>query len=200
MRRLPVAVEPTSFLTLCCAVRSVGKGIPWISQGTMLDLTASSRFQQLADIQQDLDRRAGRPISDTSPTNTVGPVVMGADGRMRPIFPAANAGSAGPFAKPRSVHDKVQLSEEEVLAIHQTPHEELSEDRQIRQLMQHWRTKGDSFGYKPRGVIRPPPSPAESAPETPREYRQKSAELGPLWYGMVSGMVVMFVLMVIFGK
>ncbi|KAH9593443.1 hypothetical protein LSM04_005324 [Trypanosoma melophagium] len=57
--------------------------------------------------------------------------------------------------------------------------------------------QSDSYGESIRGVVSPPP-PLDMI--APREYRQQQAELGTLWWNAITIILVLFFLMVKFGR
>lgn len=205
----------TSVAGMCsvgsCALRCgrrhrSSKAIPWVPAGTVLDYSASQKHQQLNEMQHEIDVIAGRAPRDILPTS--GPVVMGEDGKFRPLTPNHPASLRGrPNFSQQAAHARTDSTpplhsmarghgqtfgyEEEDMS----PHDELNMDRAIRDRLTN--LQPDGFGPQRRGVVPPPPPPD---PMAPASYVQQTPRLGRVWFGLMGGFVCTGALMVKYGR
>lgn len=184
-----------------------GRAIPWVPAGTVLDYSASSKHQQLNEMQHEIDVRAGRAPKDLLPTN--GPVIMGDDGNFRPLNPHQHTSVRGRHSFSHGATTPiVDRSKPHSLAGgagqsfgyageggEMSPHDELTMDRAIRDRLKN--LKSDGYGPQRRGVV-PPPPPID--PDVPRPFHQPQPSLGKIWFRLMGGFVVTGALMLKYGR
>mmetsp|Transcript_54155 Transcript_54155/g.62279 ORF Transcript_54155/g.62279 Transcript_54155/m.62279 type:complete len:197 (+) Transcript_54155:26-616(+) len=171
-----------------------GRAVPWVPQGTMMDFTSSPRHAALNDLQRDLDLAAGRPVTERVPV-AQGPVIMSADGTLKPYTETLPGGSkrhyqhpAAAGQRPRSVFD---MDESDM-----TPHEELTHEQEIRKRL--YANRVDSYGPQPRKPVRPPP-PVDPM-MMPEAYHAPTPQITPLWFGIMGVTVVSIYCMAKYGR
>ncbi|KPA84120.1 putative mitochondrial hypothetical protein [Leptomonas pyrrhocoris] len=197
----------------CVAVphRSLTRGIPYAPQGTIQDFTSSPRHVQLAKLQHDLDKAAGRPPTGLydGPTLTTrdGPQPLFAKGTARnPRYgPSVRGGPSPPL--PHLPHFSVQSAAREQMLpprsdnyqqdLRRDPSQAGTPEHIVAARQRIMTMQSDSFGESPRGMVAPPP-PLD--PDAPREYRAPRVHLDDSWWMLMWAFVILFVLMAKFGK
>ncbi|KAG5478614.1 hypothetical protein LSCM1_06017 [Leishmania martiniquensis] len=191
------------------ATRLYTRGIPFTPQGTIQDFTSSPRHGHLADMQRNIDKRAGRALSGLYE----GPTITTKEGP-RPLFSAENARhpSRGTVPRPTSPPPYApQFTAFPVTREDMTPQPSASYQRDLRSdpayaedpehivaaRQRAMSMQSDSYGDAMRGMVAPPP-PLD--PAAPQAYRQPRAQLTVSWWMLMWSFVVLFTVMAMLGK
>ncbi|KAG5504684.1 hypothetical protein GH5_05308 [Leishmania sp. Ghana 2012 LV757] len=189
--------------------RGYTRGIPYTPQGTIQDYTSSPRHGNLAEMQRNIDKGAGR-----APTGLYeGPTITTKEGP-RPLFSAASARHPRCGPAPRAASPPLyapQFAASATTREDMTPLQSHSYQRDLRSdpayaddpqhivaARQRVRImQSDSYGEAMRGIVAPPPPPD---PEAPEAYRQPRVQLDDSWWMLMWSFVVLFTGMAMYGK
>ncbi|EPY33756.1 hypothetical protein STCU_02010 [Strigomonas culicis] len=180
------------------SARGYTRGMPYAPQGTIQDFTSSPRHTKLAEMQRDLDVRAGR-----SPTGLyAGPTITTAEGA-RPLFPNITKDGSSTFRPSMSkgptrrdfempaLGDRFQMDMRVDPAYAELP-EHVVAAKQSMLTMQ-----SDAYGESIRGVV-PPPPPLD--PEAPKAYTAPRIQLDTTWWVLMWLFASLFVFLAKVGK
>lgn len=181
--------------------RRYTRGIPYSPVGTIQDFTSSPMHTKLAELQADIDKRAGRAPTDLykGPTITTpkGPRPL-LSREQRSATPSASSNRLGHGLPHASLSDMMPPQSDSFQQdLRQDPSyadvpDHVTAARQRMLVMQ-----SDSYGESIRGAVPPPPPLADDAP---RAYTAPRIPLDDSWWILMLFFAFVLVLMAKYGK